>query len=438
MTPCGRSERAPLLAYMAQSSPTISRTLPDGTLIELIHDVGMAATALAICPPDAEPSIVDRLSVSDNEVLLPYAADNNLLTSGCVVLPSDVAEMCGKAELLADIKAFIHRYVALSPLFEEIAAHYILLSWVYDAFNEVPYLRLAGDYGSGKTRALLVLGSLTYKGFFASGASTVSPIFHILHEFGGTLLLDEGDLRASDRTADLTKILNNGTMKGLPVLRTMTNRHRELNPQAFRVFGPKIVAMRGRFEDDALESRFLTEPMMPTAMRADIPLHLPDAMKVEASELRNRLLSWRFRYRHQISIDPDRAIRGLSPRGNQMALPLLALVDDAELRIAIGQRLATAEARATATRAQRPDIAMARVLDQLFREAPYVPVAKACDAFNQETRASLPTKSVGHIIRRDLGLATTKTRGVYVVPASERVKVTELMERYAPPEPRTE
>jgi hypothetical protein len=421
-------------AMAQKSTPAISRVLPDGTLIELVHDMVAGTTAFALISSNGEPLVADCFVLSDDEVLIPYAAGNNLLASGCVVLPSTFSAMGSKADLLTDLKAFIHRYVAVSPIFEEIAAHYILLSWIYDAFNEVPYLRLAGDYGSGKTRGLLVLGSLAYKGFFASGASTVSPIFHILHEFGGTLVLDEADLRFSDATADLTKILNNGTMKGLPVLRTMTNRHRELNPQAFRVFGPKIVGMRERFQDEALESRFLTEIMTPSAMRSDIPLHLPDTMKVEAGELRNRLLAWRFAHRHQVRIDPDRAIAGLSPRGNQMALPILSLVDDPDLRDAIGRRLATAEARAVATRAARPDIAMARVLDQLFREGPYVPVARACDAFNQETSASLPVKSVGHIIRRDLGLATTKTRGVYVVPASERAKVTELMERYAPQE----
>lgn len=423
---------------MAQlPTPTISRILSDGTLVELVHGAGAGTTALAVCPPEGSASTVDQCALSESELLVPYAASNNLLSSGCVLLPSGIGELGSKADLLADLVLFIHRYLGLSPLFEQIAAYYILLSWVYDAFNEIPYLRLAGDYGSGKTRGLLVLGSLAYKGFFASGASTVSPIFHILHEFGGTLVLDEADLRFSDATADLTKILNNGTMKGLPVLRTMANRHRELNPHAFRVFGPKIVAMRGRFQDDALESRFLTEIMMPGAMRADIPLHLPDAMKDEARELRNRLLAWRFAYRHQVRIDTDRAIPGLSPRGNQMALPLLSLVDDAELRAAIGHRLATEEARAAATRAQRPEVAMVRVLDRLFHDAPYVPVARACDAFNEQANASLPIKSVGNIIRRDLGLATTKTRGVYVVPASERTKVTELIERYAPREPRT-
>jgi len=414
--------------------PTISRALPDGSLVELVYDADAATTALAVSPQEGEPFLIDGFAANGDN-LIPYTATNNLLTSGCVLLPSAIGESAAKTQLLADLKAFIHRYVSFSPLFEEIAAHYVLLSWVYDAFNEVPYLRLAGDYGSGKSRGLLVLGSLAYKGFFASGASTVSPIFHVLHEFGGTLVLDEADLRFSDATADLVKILNNGTMKGLPVLRTMTNRHRELNPQAFRVFGPKIVAMRERFQDEALESRFLTENMNECAMRADIPIHLTNEMKAEAGELRNRLLAWRFAARHQVAINSERAVAGLSPRGNQMALPLLSLVDDAELRRAIATRLATVEARAVATRATLPHVAMVRVLDQLFQHRPYVPVAAAADAFNADAGVTLPIKSVGQIIRRDLGLATTKTRGVYVVPASERRKIAVLLERYAQPRP---
>ena len=73
---------------------------------------------------------------------------------------------------------------------------------------------------------------------------------------GGTLLLDETDLRFSDKSADLVKILNNGTVDGLPVLRTLQNTQKEFNPAAFTVYGPKIVAMRGSFRDDALEKVF--------------------------------------------------------------------------------------------------------------------------------------------------------------------------------------
>src|SRR5205823_3826671 len=196
-------------------------------------------------------------------------------------------------------------------------------TWVYDAFPEVPYLRLRGEYGTGKTRGLIAIGSLCYKPFFAAGASTVSPIFHTLDRFGGTLVLDEADFRFSDATADLVKLFNNGTVRGLPVLRTIQNRHKEFNPAAFHVFGPKIIAMRGSFEDEALESRFLTEETGTHALRNDIPLHLPDSLHTEALSLRNRLLDFRLRTRRDTAPAPSLAIPDLDPRLNQIVLPLL-------------------------------------------------------------------------------------------------------------------
>ena len=92
---------------------------------------------------------------------------------------------------------------------------------------------------------------------------------------------DEADFRFSDERAEIAKILNNGNVSGLPVLRTMMNRQREFNPQAFQVFGPKIVATRGSYEDKGLESRFLTEEMGSRKLRSDIPINLPDSSRTK-------------------------------------------------------------------------------------------------------------------------------------------------------------
>jgi hypothetical protein len=180
--------------------PTVSRVFDDRTLVELLYDADTRTTALAVAHPDGTISIEERFAAPTGEWLIPYSADNNLLTSGCVLLPSTVGEEMDKGDLLAAIRSYLHRYVDLSPLFEEIAAHYVLMTWVYDAFSELPYLRFSGAFGAGKTRCLLILGSICHKPFFASGASTVSPIFHILDAFQGTLILDEADFRFSDAT----------------------------------------------------------------------------------------------------------------------------------------------------------------------------------------------------------------------------------------------
>jgi len=417
-------------------TPTVSRVFDKGAMVELVYDAASADTQLAYRRSDGIASLEHEIGLPSGEILIPYSPRNNLLTSGCVLLPSAIGEAADKADLLAGIKARISAYADLSPLFMDIAAHYVLLSWVHDAFNELPYLRFQGEFGTGKTRALLAIGSLCYKPIFASGASTVSPLFHLLHEFGGTLVLDEADLRFSDATADLTKILNNGTVKGMPVLRTMTNRHRELNPHAFTVFGPKLIAMREGFQDEALESRFLTENTSVTRMRDDIPIHLPDSMKSEALDLRNRLLRWRFENRNHIAVDPARVIEGLSPRSNQTALALLSLIDDPTLRVAIGAHLAMAEARGAARRAALPHVAMVGVLHRRFEAniTSYITLADAVADYNALAIAGgeslLTHKAAGHLIRARLGLVTTKTRGIYVVPAHEKKKVADLAQRY--------
>ena len=163
--------------------PTVSRVCADGTLIELVYDRATRKTALAVSRFGGLWNIEQEVRIETGETLVPYSARNNLIANDCVLLPSHPVEYGLREELLADIRAFLHRYVDLSPLFEQIAAHYVLLTWVHDAFNELPYLRLRGEYGTGKTRGLMAIGSLCYRPFFASGASTVSPIFHTLNSF---------------------------------------------------------------------------------------------------------------------------------------------------------------------------------------------------------------------------------------------------------------
>ena len=430
-------------------TPTVSRVLPDGRLVELLYDPERRATALAVGGPDCEVAIHDTFDLADGERLVPYAADNNLIVTGCVLLPSEVGAVTTQATLIAQIQAFLHRYVDLSPVFEEIAAHYVLLSWVYDAFNELPYLRLRGDYGTGKTRALIAIGSLCYKPFFASGASTVSPIFHVLDAFGGTLVLDEADFRFSDATAPLSKILNNGNVAGLPVLRTMTNRHKELNPRAFRVYGPKLIAMRHSFADRALESRFLTEETGQRPLRPDIPIQSPPELHAEARALRNSLLAWRLTHRSTVRSDASRQAAGVEPRLNQTALSLLSLMEEPALRDRVHGELAREQARISDERAASPEGRMVQVLAELFADPSRarVAVSAVAEAFNRTGDdpglAPASARWVGWQLRERLKLTTTKSNGVFVLPASERAKVEALAVRYgvrrmvAQPEPST-
>lgn len=417
-------------------TPTVSRACDDGTLVELLYDPRKRTTALAVRDARGKTSIQPSFTLPNGERLVPYSPSNGLIASGCVKLPSDIREFGDLRDLLAALADVIQQHVSLSPAIAAIAPYYVLLTWVYDAFGELPYLRFRGDWGTGKTRALMVIGSLCYKPFFASGASTVSPIFHILDTFGGTLVLDEADLRFSDATAELSKILNNGTVAGIPVLRTITTKDGELTPRAFRVFGPKLIAMREHFADRALESRFLTEETTRQAIAAHIPIHLPPDFHLKAERLRNRLLAWRFHARHRVATEPSRAVPGVAARFNQTALALLSLIDDDATRAKVAELVAAESGKALAERMLSPEYRVLAALYEASREQANrpIPISRLAAVLSRNSLSSveeiISPRSIGWVVRTKLRLPMVKSGGVFVIPALAAPAIAALAARY--------
>jgi hypothetical protein len=425
--PNGGEERKPM--YIS------GQILADGTIVELILDESTSKTGLAISRA-GEISVESFVDDADGTRLLPIPATNNLIRHRALTLPGRPEEFASVAQLMADIGAYIARYLDLSPDFNAVAGAYVLFSWVHDAFNELPYLRFRGDFGSGKTRALTVIGSIAYKGFFASGASTVSPIFHTLDTFRGTLILDEADFRFSDKDADIVKILNNGNVQGFPVLRQSMNAKREFDPRAFSVFGPKIVAMRHSFDDPALESRFLTEDMGQRMTSPDIPVNLPPTQQEESRILRNQLLMYRLTHWASTWLDPALSDDRRIARINQILTPLLSVVEDHTVRQAIERVAGKIEHEIQIDRSLSPEAAVVDVLAALMREATSSSVGVSAVAtglakkYGHEFERLITPRYVGQIIRKRLRIVTYKTHGVYVVPTTERGKVLFLAERY--------
>lgn len=295
-----------------QRLPRVSAKLPDGTVLELLYRAEEHRTLFAVAR-DGVVSEAEKVELPSGKLFVPYSPENNLITHRAILLPSEATEYGSEPELRARVQDFIHRYVDLSPDFEEVAGHYVFLSWMYDAFEDLPYLRVLGDYGSGKSRFLKAVGSISYRPIFASGASSVSPLFRILDSAGGTLVLDEGDFRFSDEKSEMVKILNNGSSTGFPVLRTETTPAGEFNPRAFSVYGPKLIATRQHFEDPALESRCITAIMGTREVRSDIPSNLGRDFEDEALSIRNQLLMYRLRTTSRPSVLDPAALRLLEP-----------------------------------------------------------------------------------------------------------------------------
>jgi hypothetical protein len=416
-----------------RSRTIVSAVLDDGSIIEtLVSRRDRIVTLIRFRGDTIETG--QTLDVPQLGLIRPYSPDNSLLEHGVVQFPSAPAEYASEIELASCVRQFIHRYADLSDAFEEAAAYYVLLSWVFDAFNELPYLRLKGDFGSGKTRCLQTIGTLCYKPMFASGASTVSPLFRIIDSFRGTLVMDESDFRFSDERTEIVKILNNGNAKGFPVLRSEATPGKEFNPKAFDVFGPKIIATRRSFDDRALESRCITEDMTGLPPRPDIPLSLPEAFNDEAEVLKGQLLVYRVRWR--LRLDASVPVRDphLEARVAQVFAPLMAVAFDPSVK----ERLYVLARKTSGTlRTDRGTTTEAQLLDiisELRRDGSPLSMKEMAERFaarfGTDHSRSVTPRWIGSQLRSRLSLLTVKSHGTFVVPDSESQKLDNLFKRY--------
>ncbi|MHA6287133.1 hypothetical protein [Maricaulis sp. CAU 1757] len=440
------SEHLPNAPANAERKPTkptrrtiqvVSAIAPNRELIETIFDANKERARLAIWK-DQKATIVDDYVPDEAVRYVPLSSAGALVEHGVLRFPDEPMQYGETADLLDAIRAYIHAYVDVSEAFERLAANYVLLTWVHDRFNELPYLRRRGDYGTGKTRFLTVIGSICFKPIFAGGASTTSPIFHLLNRIGGTLVIDEADFRFSDESALIAKILNAGNVKGYPVLRSESINGKDFRPRAFKVFGPKIIAMRGRYDDPALESRFLTETSSSASTRPDIPINLPSEQAAEAAVLRSKLLQYRFdHFEHVGEPKPmDTDAPGMEPRMRQILSPLLTVAVDETDREAILAHAAIAQERLQEARGQTLEAEVLTVIRKLMlrddsagvsmREIAQVHGRAYLDSLSKP----LAARAVGHLVRTKLNLKTTKSHGVFIIHKSQASALAALYARY--------
>lgn len=283
-------------------------------LLEQIHGQNVS-TFVQYYKQSGEVKTVSHI-IQDGINIVPMDGEEIML--GAVKLPSGVAEYIDTLSLLKEIEAHIYRFLDVSDAFRKFAAYYILLSWLYDRFNTLPYLRFIGDTGCGKSRGLDVCGGLCYKATSASGCITPAPIYRMLKRWAGTMILDEADLQNSDEYHEVTKILNCGFERNRPVIRAVKDNPDRL--QILPTFGPKVFATRRRFKDAALEARCLTEIMQETT-REEIPATLADTFYREQGELRNKLLLFRLRNYDRINSEGnvELDLHGIEPRLKQIS-----------------------------------------------------------------------------------------------------------------------
>lgn len=363
--------------------------------------------------------------------------ENDLVANNTILLATYPLEYRDTITLYKSIRSIIWKYVDIPEQYLTIASLYVMMTWIFDQFQTLPYLRVIGDFGTGKSRFLEVVGSMCYRPCFAGGASSVSPIFRIIEIYGGvTLVFDEADFSFSGPESEMVKILNCGYSQGMPVLRTEGDGNSRI-PKSYKVFGPKILGTRKRYQDLALESRCLTN-VMTGIKRNNIPLHLPSSFKEEALEIRNKLLKFRLDHLGKIDLKDSKGIAGVDPRINQIALPIFSLLEDKAVQQEVTDFITSLKDTIRESRSEEEPALILKALVYLIinetQSLKYSLISETIDKLAEHSSSFrlVPPTIIGKVNRSVLNLEKRLVNGTAEIKNSSQniERIIELSERY--------
>ncbi len=347
-----------------------------GHLIDYIYDPKEHEAHLTVRDPSGRVEVVDELWIDDVKYVPQLG--NSFIEEGGVLFPSELGKLRSEQELAGIIALFIQRYYLLDdPNFKWVLAFFVMLTWVYDMFPATAYLMATGDAGSGKSELMQRVGHVCYRMYNASGANTASTFFRVGQMFHPTTFIDEADLAdGGDMTNDIVKYLNQGAFRTGKITRMVeafnVAGEKVFMPESFSCFGPKLIAMRSDFKDNAVRSRSIVIKLMakePLELQAaGVPLHMNNEFRNQAQAIRNDLLAWRMnRWQPEMELTEDLMDLTLSSRMNQVTMPIKAIgrmANNDEFRRQIDHVLRELAAEETLTRSMSLE---ARILEAMWK-----------------------------------------------------------------------
>jgi hypothetical protein len=275
--------------------PTVSYVFKNGDIVESVYDKKEKAVRFAHLH-GGEVELKNRIQNEREAMLVPYTVKNLEIEGHPMTLPASTEEYGTKDTLMRDISRFFSGFAAFSIAHARLAAAYVLTTWIYRDFDDVPYLRLSGSKADDRARLLSLFASVCYMPMCVSGKTSQRKILGALDRFRGTLLVNDFPKKPK---ADLLAVLNAGNGADVPVLQCEAGGR---SIRHFEIYGPKIFASHDPLSDAALESRCLTFEAKDVVADPD----LDEDIEKEAEILRNKLLLYRFRTHgtHEAAVIP--------------------------------------------------------------------------------------------------------------------------------------
>ena len=282
-------------------------------------------------PGDHVKDVADWIAAGGNAVTLEQLADAAPVgTTMELTVETQAAPPENGPSVLAEIAAFIRRFVVLTPEAAVTTALWVAHTHAFDAADATPYLNVkSAEKRSGKTRLLEVVELLVARPWL-TGRTTAAALYRKVDAERPTLLLDESDAAFGgdkEYAEVLRGVLNSGHRRGGRVT-VCVGQGTNTTTRDFTTFCPKMIAGIGRLPDT------VTDRSIPIALRRRAKAEAVERFRhrtvaPEAKRLQDRVQRWATQNRD--------ALRGVEPalpdelddRAQDAWEPLLAIADRA-------------------------------------------------------------------------------------------------------------
>jgi hypothetical protein len=212
-----------------------------------------------------------------------------------------------REELYWKVRSEFDLFIDVEPIWKDVLAACVLLTYHQEKLQTVPYLFLYGDNESGKSTVLQVLNFLSYRPMY--GVSVPSAdVYGYLETSDSIGCILEDEIQGIHKDLDKTKIYKSGYKKGAKVPRTLLTQNERVI-KFYHTFCFKACASEQISPIKGFNERFLFISMVegfPQKEWADITKD--DLARLH--ELRNMLLKWRMLARNWELPDVTLGIKG--------------------------------------------------------------------------------------------------------------------------------
>jgi len=218
-------------------------------------------------------------------------------------------------DIWSEVKQYLYEHIDILSGHDILTA-WVLATWIPEKWDAVPYLFFYGPAGSGKTWALEVLASISFRPFL-SASTTMPVIFRACDLWHPTLFLDETEVYLRKERSEIMHLLNAGYRKGFPATR-IEETEDGLKVKIFDCFGFKALAGTRAFVD-TLKSRCIVFNMSKATREIKTKID-----PTRSEELKKKFLMYRFQMLKKKETLEEAKV-DLTGRLRELFLPLITV-----------------------------------------------------------------------------------------------------------------